>query len=142
MSKVIKPTQAYIDESRARVLLEKWGPVLDYNSDNVAPIEDDHTRLNTAMLLENQESWCVNEANVSGGTGGVFSGGSVNAGGTGGAYPGGSDSYAAGDSRLPKILIPMIRRTFPELLTNELVGVQPMSGVSCFSLLRTVGLRS
>jgi len=128
MSKVIKPTQAYIDESRARVLLEKWGPVLDYNSDNVAPIEDDHTRLNTAMLLENQESWCVNEANVSGGTGGVFSGGSVNAGGTGGAYPGGSDSYAAGDSRLPKILIPMIRRTFPELLTNELVGVQPMSG--------------
>ena len=59
MSKVIKPTQAYIDESRAKVLLEKWGPVLDYNSANVAPIEDDHTRLNTAMLLENQEQWCI-----------------------------------------------------------------------------------
>jgi len=68
MSKIIKPTQAYIDESRAKVLLEKWGPVLDYNSANVAPIEDDHTRLNTAMLLENQEQWCVNEANVSGGS--------------------------------------------------------------------------
>ena len=126
MSKVIKPTQAYIDESRAKVLLEKWGPVLDYNSANVAPIEDDHTRLNTAMLLENQEQWCVTEANVSGGSGSTF--GSAATGGTGGAYPGGSDSYAQNDARLPKILIPMIRRTFPELLTNELVGVQPMSG--------------
>jgi len=26
------------------------------------------------------------------------------------------------------VLIPMIRRTFPELITNEIVGVQPMSG--------------
>ena len=39
-----------------------------------------------------------------------------------------SDFYATGDARLPKILIPMIRRTFPELITNEIVGVQPMSG--------------
>jgi len=129
MSKVIKPTQAYIDESRAKVLLEKWGPVLDYNSANVSPIEDDHTRLNTAMLLENQEQWCLKEANISGGTGGVFSGGSINAGSTAGNMPATGDSgYAANDARLPKILIPMIRRTFPELLTNELVGVQPMSG--------------
>ena len=40
----------------------------------------------------------------------------------------GVDSYATGDFRLPKILIPMIRRTFPELITNEIVGVQPMAG--------------
>ena len=39
-----------------------------------------------------------------------------------------SDSYATGDQRLPKVLIPMIRRTFPELITNDIVGVQPMSG--------------
>ncbi len=32
------------------------------------------------------------------------------------------------DSRLPKVLIPMIRRTFPELITADIVGVQPMSG--------------
>jgi hypothetical protein len=129
MSKVIKPTQAYIDESRAKVLLEKWGPVLDYNSANVAPIEDDHTRLNTAMLLENQEQWCIGEANITGGTGGVFSGGSIDAGAQAGNMPAtGDTAYATGDARLPKILIPMIRRTFPELLTNELVGVQPMSG--------------
>jgi hypothetical protein len=124
--KQIKPTQAYIDASRAKVLLEKWGPVLNYHSANVNPIEDDHTRLNTAMLLENQESWCVNEANVSA-SGGSF-GNNANIGAHGGATPGGSDYYQQGDARLPKILIPMIRRTFPELLTNELVGVQPMSG--------------
>ena len=32
----------------------------------------------------------------------------------------------AGD--FSKIMIPMIRRTFPELLTKEIVGIQPMSG--------------
>jgi hypothetical protein len=58
----IRPTQAYIDESRASALLEKWAPVLDYTSKSVAAIEDSHTRLNTAMLLENQEQWCIKEA--------------------------------------------------------------------------------
>lgn len=30
-------------------------------------------------------------------------------------------------ARIPKILIPMLRRTFPELITSEIVGVQPMT---------------
>jgi len=111
--------------------MEKWAPVLDYSSSNVKSIEDDHTRLNTAILLENQETWCLKESgyhgggHVSGGTSGAF--GSIDNGGAGNAL-GNVDSYAAGDARLPKILIPMIRRTFPELITNEIVGVQPMSG--------------
>ena len=122
----IRPTQAFVDKGRAEALLEKWAPVLDYSSDSVKSIGDENTRLNTAILLENQEQWCVQEANTAG-TGGVFGGG-------GGQYsPAGNsinstDSYAPGDSRLPKILIPMIRRTFPELISNEIVGVQPMSG--------------
>ena len=133
MAKQIRPTQAYIDESRARVLLEKWGPVLDYSSDNVRAIEDDHTRLNTAILLENQEKWCFEASNVAGGSFGGGSGtsvfGSVNNGAYGNQFPSQNDgAYAQGDARLPKILIPMIRRTFPELITNEIVGVQPMSG--------------
>ena len=120
--KSIRPSQAYIDENRAKALLEKWSPVVDYTSKNVAPIEDEHTRLNTSILLENQEQWCLKEASNTGSTGGAF-----------GTHQGTSthfsgDNYAAGDARLPKILIPMIRRTFPELITNELVGVQPMSG--------------
>ena len=120
--------QSFIDRDRADVLLEKWAPVLEYSSDSVKPIEDDHTRLNTAILLENQEKWCIEEANSAGNTG-AFGGGTTNHS----LYnPPGSinsgDNYATGDARLPKVLIPMIRRTFPELITNEIVGVQPMSG--------------
>jgi len=122
----VKPSPAYIDQDRAGVLLEKWGPVLDYTSDNVGAIENDHDRLNTAILLENQEAWCLNEANVAA-NGGVFGGGS-SIGASHPNLPRAGDNYATGDARLPKILIPMIRRTFPELITNEIVGVQPMSG--------------
>lgn len=117
----VKPSPAYIDRDRASALLEKWSPVLDYTSDNVAAIDSEHDRVNTAILLENQESWCLSEANNVGGA--------LGSSGIGiGSPAGAGDGYAAGDSRLPKILIPMIRRTFPELITNEIVGVQPMSG--------------
>ena len=130
--KQIKPAQSYIDQDRAKVLLEKWAPVLDYTSKSVAAIEDDHTRLNTAMLLENQEQYCLREANVAGGQGTMFGNfAGYNNGGNGaggGVFPSNNDTYAPGDNRLPKILIPMIRRTFPELISNEIVGVQPMSG--------------
>jgi len=125
----VKPAQSYIDTERASVLLEKWAPVLDYSSDNVKAISDDHSRLNTAILLENQESWCLNENTA--GAGGVFGSGAAGGGnsmGHGGAMTPAQDFYASNDARLPKILIPMIRRTFPELITNEIVGVQPMSG--------------
>lgn len=122
----IRPTQSFVDKSRADQLLEKWAPILDFKSDSVKEIRDENTRLNTAMLLENQEAWCFQEANAN--SGGVFG---TNAGV--GSFNGNSqinntDSYAQNDARLPKILIPMIRRTFPELISNEIVGVQPMSG--------------
>lgn len=125
--KTVNPATGYIDRSRAQMLVEKWAPVLDYSSDKVTAIEDEHARLTTAILMENQERWCIEEANNSAGPSGVFGNNS------GGLYnPPGSitsgDRYATGDSRLPKILIPMVRRTFPELITNEIVGVQPMSG--------------
>ena len=115
--------QSFIDQDRATTLLEKWGPVLDYTSDSVKPIEDAHTRLNTAVLLENQEKWCIEESNTSGNGGALGSSHSYSA-----ASTNSTDSYASGDSRLPKVLIPMIRRTFPELISNDIVGVQPMSG--------------
>jgi hypothetical protein len=122
--------QSFIDRDRADVLLEKWAPVLNYSSDSVKAIEDDHTRLNTAILLENQEKWCIEEgsstAQGSFGQGSSVDGGLYQPGGAAGINSG--DNYAAGDARLPKVLIPMIRRTFPELITNEIVGVQPMSG--------------
>ena len=119
--------QSFIDRSRAETLLEKWAPVLDFKSNSIKEIDNENTRLNTAILLENQEKWCF-EQTTAGGSGGAFG-----ADGSRASYnpPGSitsSDSYATGDTRLPKILIPMIRRTFPELISNEIVGVQPMSG--------------
>jgi len=121
-----RPNTNYIDGSRAAQLLEKWSPVLDYTSNKVGAIKDSHTRLNTAMLLENQEQWCLKESNTAA-AGGALGSPATSMGQGGGVY-GSGDTYATGDSRLPKILIPMIRRTFPELITNEIVGVQPMSG--------------
>ena len=39
------------------------------------------------------------------------------------------------DPRLPKELIPMIRRTFPKLIRSEIVGIQPMCGpIGLFAL--------
>ena len=113
---------AYINQDRASQLISKWSPILNFKSKDVSPIEDSRVRLNTAILLENQEQWCLQESSNSAGSGGVF--GSHQP--TAGTFSG--DRYAAGDARLPKVLIPMIRRTFPELITNEIVGVQPMSG--------------
>ena len=116
--------QSFIDRNRASRLLEKWAPVLDFKSDSIKEIKDEHTRLNTAVLLENQEQYCFEQSSA--GQGGAFGNGQ-NYNPAGGSITS-QDNYAPGDSRLPKILIPMIRRTFPELISNEIVGVQPMSG--------------
>lgn len=117
----VKPAPGFIDKSRANQLLEKWAPVLNYSSDKVRPIEDEHSRVTTAMLMENQERWCLEEGGNYAGNGGAFGSGSS----IGGIYNppgtiGSNDGYATGDARLPKVLIPMIRRTFPELITNEI----------------------
>lgn len=125
----VKPAPGFIDKSRASTLLEKWAPVLNYSSDKVRPIEDEHARLTTAMLMENQERWCIEETSNTAGYGGAFgSGSSVGGIFTPPSQSSSNDGYANQDARLPKVLIPMIRRTFPELITNEIVGVQPMSG--------------
>lgn len=112
--------QSFIDRSRAETLLEKWAPVLDFKSNSIKEIDNENTRLNTAILLENQEKWCFEQSGATSALG--------TAAGNAPAGVNSSDTYATGDSRLPKILIPMIRRTFPELISNEIVGVQPMSG--------------
>jgi len=111
----------HINKDYAQQLVEKWAPVLDFKSDKVAEISNETTRLNTAILLENQEKWCLRENNIAG-SGGVFGAHEPT------AQIRSGDNYASGDARLPKVLIPMIRRTFPELITNEIVGVQPMTG--------------
>lgn len=113
--------QTAINERNVDRVVDKWSKILDYTSDAIPGIQNEHVYRSTAMLLENQEQWCLQESNTAS-SGGVFG-----ATQTIGGIPN-SDQYAAGDQRLPKILIPMIRRTFPELISNEICGVQPMSG--------------
>ena len=115
-----------IDPKNINAIVNKWKDILDYSSKDVAEIQNEHVYRTTAILLENQERWCLEESNTAA-SGGIFgAGGSIGASGPN-VSPNG-DNYAQGDARLPKILIPMIRRTFPELISNEICGVQPMGG--------------
>jgi hypothetical protein len=114
--------QTDLNGSKMQRAVAKWRKVLDYSSNSIPAIQNEHVYKTTAMLLENQEQWCFQESNNAG-SNGVF--GAAASLGNGIAN---TDNYAQGDARLPKILIPMIRRTFPELISNEIVGVQPMGG--------------
>ena len=116
--------QTDLNGSKMQRAVAKWRKVLDYSSNSIPAIQNEHVYKTTAMLLENQEQLCFQESNNAG-SNGVF-GATLQPTGVPGIAN--SDSYASGDARLPKILIPMIRRTFPELISNEIVGVQPMGG--------------
>jgi len=154
-SNYVDSAPSLINKERGRQLIAKWKPVLEHSDSQTKPIIGAHKQLTTAIVLESQERWLAENGHmsrrlmqealptgsgaggpplVSGGTNTAF--GSVNNGqygGIGQATNGAgintnSDWYAPGDARLPKTVIPMIRRTFPELITHEIVGVQPMAG--------------
>ena len=131
-----------INQKLAAQLLEKWNPVLEATS----PIDSEETRLDTAVVLENTErhmggARCINEdaapayGNVFGGTGvrdiGVASynkNGDASSGvlGTNSGY--GSPYDGQNNNVLPTLIIPMVRRIFPELMAHDTVSVQPMTG--------------
>lgn len=108
---------SYIQKDVAEKLLEEWSPIINYKSSKVKPLTEHRDRLNMAIVLQNQMNYLAENTNTS-----VYG----NSQPTAGVFSG--DNYARGDARLPKVLIPMIRRTFCENITNEIVGVQPMSG--------------
>lgn len=109
------------NKSRTDQAVKRWEKVLNFESSSVPAIQNEHVKRVTAVLLENQNNWCIQES--SNNSVGIFGATSV-----ANSPNGNTDNYAAGDSRLPKILIPMIRRTFPELISHEICGVQPMGG--------------
>lgn len=91
-------------------LEEKWAPLIS-QQDNL--IENDKIRKSTALMLENQygylrEHGLVNENTTTDGLN--------RSGGYG----------TSGDFH--KIAVPMVRRTFPNLIAHDIVGVQPMTG--------------
>jgi len=62
----------------------------------------------------------LKEANVAGGTGSVFAYGKTPANiGQYGGKVGNKDFYGPGDARMPKVITPMMRRTFPETILKK-----------------------
>ena len=102
-------------------LAEKWAPLLDY--EGLDPIKDNHRRMVTAVLLENQEQsireereFLSEQPTVNTGSSGATAG--FSAGATAGGPVAGFDP----------VLISLIRRSMPNLVAYDLAGVQPMSG--------------
>jgi len=90
----------------AEHLQEKWAPLLD--ADGQDPIKDNHRRMVTAVLLENQEKTLKEESE--------FLGEAAPTNNTGGV------------SNFDPVLISLIRRAMPNLVAYDLAGVQPMNG--------------
>jgi hypothetical protein len=95
-------------------LLEKWDPM-------IAHIKSEKKQILTAKLLENEEKWFNKQVlNENGGTaseaGAGCLDGTVNQAITG----------LQGVAKYMGIAMPLVARVFPELITNDLVGVQPM----------------
>jgi hypothetical protein len=83
------------------VLCEKWSPILE-------GINDSYVRETTAVLLENQARHVLAERTKEGLL---------------------EESTTVGQlGTFQKFAFPLVRRVFPELIANKVVGVQPMQG--------------
>ncbi len=103
--------------NRAKELVEKWKEVLDIEDGEDGKgkkITNSRIKSATALMLENEFNYLHGNAmNEAGGNiEGTFS--------RSAGYTTSGDFY--------KIAVPMVRRTFPELIAHDLVGVQPMAG--------------
>jgi hypothetical protein len=98
------------------VLSEKWQPVLEHP--DLPEIEDSYRKKVTAALLENQEMAMreqnIHESTPTSSMGGGFS---VSA----------AASQTGNLAGYDPILISLVRRSMPNLIAYDLVGVQPMS---------------
>ena len=104
---------------RTKKAVFRWKKLLE-NTKDFGTIRTKAAKESTAMLLENQYRYLKEAAtntSIFGPQNGL-QGGALHA----------TDGYATGDNRLPRILIPMVRRIYPALMSNEVVGVQPMPG--------------
>jgi hypothetical protein len=93
----------------AKQLVTKWDKILQEGS----KIKNAGIEKATALMLENEMSYLYKGQDISEST--AWSGDNVN-------YQG-----VSGSADFHKIAIPMVRRTFPELIAHEIVGVQPLT---------------
>lgn len=85
-------------------IVEKWKDILDEGK----KIRSNKIMKSTALMLENEANYLVETGNYS----------EIGRGNAG--YTTNGDFH--------QIAVPMVRRTFPELIAHDLVGVQPMTG--------------
>ena len=101
-------------------LQKKWAPLLDY--DGLEPIKDNHKRMVTAQLLENQETAIREEREF------LSEAVPTNSTGSNGATAGFSADAGSPVAGFDPVLISLIRRSMPNLVAYDLAGVQPMTG--------------
>jgi hypothetical protein len=97
-----------------RDLVKKWEAVLSEGK----AITSERVKKTTAIMLENEHNYLMETTGW--GTGADSFGAGDGRGVAGGTYP--------TSGIFQKIAVPMVRRTFPELVAHQLVGVQPLTG--------------
>lgn len=110
-------------------IFKKWSNLINAKDD----IKDDVLKMSTAIVLENAQALVDHEAKTRGGRSLLFEAAGID---TGAMMGNNGATYAdtvrpdgqTGDARVPSIVIPMIRRIYPQLIAHKLVGVQPMQG--------------
>jgi len=91
-----------LENNTSKALCDKWAPILE-------GVNDQYTRETTAVLLENQARHVLAEQSKSG----MLE----------------ESTTAVGNlGTFQKFAFPLVRRVFPELIANKVVGVQPMQG--------------
>lgn len=97
------------------MLLEKWEPM-------IAHLKSEKKQILTAQLLENEEKYFNKEMLAESGAGTSSEVGS----GCGDGTVNPAVTANQGIAKYMGIAMPLVARVFPELITNDLVGVQPM----------------
>lgn len=112
-------------------IFKRWSALINCQDD----IQSDVVKMSTAIVLENAQEKIDEQYKLRKGRGLLLEDAGISNAPTFGPDTA-ATSYAAtardgsgvGDARVPSIVIPMIRRIYPQLLAHKLVGVQPMQG--------------
>lgn len=141
-------TNSYIADPHQRKLLKKWAPILESGK----KITSEATKVALAQVLENTRNYykmkgMLNEAGITDPGNGVQYGkvigpSRITGKGSDGVMQGANaypyyDNAAnggMGDYYLPNVVMPMLRRIMPDLIANDLVGVQPLNGPVGYAL--------
>ena len=122
-----------IADPHQRKLLKKWGAILETGK----KIVNESTKIALAQVLENTRNYykmkgMLNEAGIHQADviGGYTKGNGVLRGDDNVPYANG----VPGDVYLPNVVMPMLRRIMPDLIANDLVGVQPLNGPVGYAL--------